>query len=743
MMQSRATGPASLIGPLTKALQQASGFDTRSQSASPVWLPTLLEDVCGTFALDGCVVLVPNRKPSPAVASCGMSADCVAGIIESLGSAPEPPQATGDGPDADQVSVHTLDRSEPGGDDRRAYTAFRARTPDGGALVAVFGIDGDRAEALEQELRLVTFHVAGLLAAARIREEVRSLEARVEKGARELKEMQVCSLNIMEDLQKKNRDLAMLNKLSREITGCTSLAEVAKVATDSISSAFDGACVSIYVGSADGRAFRPYNTTGTLVGDADDLDVRVSSSLGAAIMAGKDITVDTSAGGPAFPLARAVGAKSCLLVPLRSKETPLGFLAVCETRWHRVFTDEEKDNLRALAGTLSVAIQNSNLLSRTASQIDEINLLKEYIETVVDSVDLAVMVVSADLKIGMINKGFERMHGRARDKYIGRHLLEAYPDLAEQDIEEITREVLQGRPFARFGRRRHAVSGRDSVQNIRVFPHRATGGEIIGAIVIIEDITEKTDLVTQLARSEAKFQTLVEDLGDGYLITAGGKIVYANRAASQMTGIPASQLVNSQATRILSDEMLAQGLDAGSTRARREARLIHSAGTRIPVEISVNPCDYGGDQSLSIVIRDITERRKIEKQLETKNREMSVRNQQVTRLNSELEATVTKLKESQENLIKSERVAAITETSVAANHEINNPLFAILGQAQLLLRRYGDKDEDTSLRLKTIEESALRIACVTKKLANLAEPVVKEYAGLATSMIDVDNSSSR
>jgi C4-dicarboxylate-specific signal transduction histidine kinase len=144
-----------------------------------------------------------------------------------------------------------------------------------------------------------------------------------------------------------------------------------------------------------------------------------------------------------------------------------------------------------------------------------------------------------------------------------------------------------------------------------------------------------------------------------------------------------------------------------------------------------------------MVLRDITERRKFEKQLEVKNKETAVRAEQITRLNLELEATVNKLNESQENLIKSERLAAITETSVAANHEINNPLFSILGQAQLLLRKYGDRDEDAVHRLKAIEESALRIACVTKKLANLAEPVLKEYVGLATSMIDVDRSTSK
>ena len=189
--------------------------------------------------------------------------------------------------------------------------------------------------------------------------------------------------------------------------------------------------------------------------------------------------------------------------------------------------------------------------------------------------------------------------------------------------------------------------------------------------------------------------------------------------------------------------MVEQCLHPGQEKASREARLIHATGTWIPVEIASDACAYAGDQSISIAMRDITERKKFERQLEQKNREMAGRNEQITRLNLELEGAVTKLKESQENLIKSERLAAITETSVAANHEINNPLFSILGQAQLLLRKYGHSDDETVNRLKTIEESALRIACVPRKLANLAQPVVKEYAGLDTSMIDVDGSTAR
>jgi PAS domain S-box-containing protein len=296
----------------------------------------------------------------------------------------------------------------------------------------------------------------------------------------------------------------------------------------------------------------------------------------------------------------------------------------------------------------------------------------------------------------------------------------------------------------RFGWRRKLLDGREAVQNFRVFPHRDSSGEIIGAIAIIEDITEKAELEDQLVKSENKFSRLVEDLDDGYLIVVDGKITYANRAISRLSGIPIHELIGSQVVDILGEDDIRSSFETQlEEKTVRQSKLTHSTGTWIPVEVSLNGCDYGDEHAISAVIRDITETRKFEKQLETKNREMRLRNEQITRLNLELEGTISKLKDSQESLVKSERIAAITQTSVAANHEINNPLFAILGQAQLMLREFEGKDEEMVRRLRTIEESALRIACVTKKLANLADPVVKEYSGIATTMIDVDKSTSR
>lgn len=88
---------------------------------------------------------------------------------------------------------------------------------------------------------------------------------------------------------------------------------------------------------------------------------------------------------------------------------------------------------------------------------------------------------------------------------------------------------------------------------------------------------------------------------------------------------------------------------------------------------------------------------------------------------------------------KSQRLSAIMETAVAINHEINNPLTAILGNAQLLLSSKAKLDKDTLDKLKIIEDSALRIKEVTQNLMKIVEPVIVEYAG-GVKMVDISKS---
>lgn len=78
--------------------------------------------------------------------------------------------------------------------------------------------------------------------------------------------------------------------------------------------------------------------------------------------------------------------------------------------------------------------------------------------------------------------------------------------------------------------------------------------------------------------------------------------------------------------------------------------------------------------------------------------------------------------------LKKERMAAIVETSITVNHEVNNPLTAILGNVQLLLLGKADLDSDLVDKLQTIETSALRIRDVTQRLLRISNPRSIDYA---------------
>jgi signal transduction histidine kinase len=95
-----------------------------------------------------------------------------------------------------------------------------------------------------------------------------------------------------------------------------------------------------------------------------------------------------------------------------------------------------------------------------------------------------------------------------------------------------------------------------------------------------------------------------------------------------------------------------------------------------------------------------------------------------------------------EKQVKSARLNAILETAAALNHEINNPLTAVLGNAQLLLLQAKNLSPETVEKLRAIEESALRIREVTLRLMKVIEPVTVEYAS-GMRMIDVEKSKKK
>ena len=89
--------------------------------------------------------------------------------------------------------------------------------------------------------------------------------------------------------------------------------------------------------------------------------------------------------------------------------------------------------------------------------------------------------------------------------------------------------------------------------------------------------------------------------------------------------------------------------------------------------------------------------------------------------------TANARRRAEEELRKARYLAGIGEVSLALQHEINNPLAALMSNSSLVASGILNPD-DTKASLKVIDEQARRIADVMRRLGRMDDPRSVEYA---------------
>jgi two-component system NtrC family sensor kinase len=116
-------------------------------------------------------------------------------------------------------------------------------------------------------------------------------------------------------------------------------------------------------------------------------------------------------------------------------------------------------------------------------------------------------------------------------------------------------------------------------------------------------------------------------------------------------------------------------------------------------------------------------------QLAENQAEIASKNEEIQAWNEELQARVeartAELKQSQDRLVESSRLAAVAQMGAGLAHELNNPVAGILGLAQLMRA----KDPEDPL-LHNIEEQARRCARILQSLQRLTEEGASEHERL-------------
>ena len=203
----------------------------------------------------------------------------------------------------------------------------------------------------------------------------------------------------------------------------------------------------------------------------------------------------------------------------------------------------------------------------------------------------------------------------------------------------------------------------------------------------------------EVKESSEKFWDLFENSRDIlFTIDREGHFTAVNRAAERFLGYSKIELYGKSVTEFLTKEgtviarqMLAR--DMAGFHRMVELEVVKRDGTRAFVEVSA---------------------RKMSRNRLRVGYQLSARD-------------VTEQKQLREMLVKAERVGAIGQVGVAMRHEINNPLTTVIGNIELLMERYEEKDKELVKRLETILNNALRIAEIVKRLEEIKKEKTVDY----------------
>jgi PAS domain S-box-containing protein len=204
-----------------------------------------------------------------------------------------------------------------------------------------------------------------------------------------------------------------------------------------------------------------------------------------------------------------------------------------------------------------------------------------------------------------------------------------------------------------------------------------------------------------LARSEARFRTLLDITPEAIALGTRSRFLYANPACVRLLGYAAMDEVtriplrehlhadDRPTARRLVNEVLGTGAPPPPARMRVQRK----DGDSVEVELRVVAVEWDGERALLGIARDLTERRRGHAQL-----------------------------------IRADRLASMGTLAAGVAHEINNPLAYLMLNLQYLMRELPKFDGDEARlggfleRLAEAEHGARRVSAIVADLLTLGGP---------------------
>lgn len=230
-----------------------------------------------------------------------------------------------------------------------------------------------------------------------------------------------------------------------------------------------------------------------------------------------------------------------------------------------------------------------------------------------------------------VNKSVCDTLGLPEDQIVGKnHADLGFPEEVVKEWQELHQKVFTTKEKVETETSTEMPDGKVYTYWIDLVPVFDENGEVISIRGTSRDITDRKEAEKALRESEERYHLLFENSLNAVLLTApDGKILHANPAACGMFGRSQEDIVAQGRTGIVdrTDPRLPAALEERKRTGKFEGELsfIRADGSKFEGEISTSVFrDKDGNERTSMIIRDITERKKAELALRDKDEKLSL-----------------------------------------------------------------------------------------------------------------------
>lgn len=408
-----------------------------------------------------------------------------------------------------------------------------------------------------------------------------------------------------------------------------------------------------------------------------------------------------------------VHCKFCSLRDIVSEVNDTGIAVYGKEIQHSLFIEGKKEDVWFRVNSVPILIHGSKHVMLVIDDITENKRVEEALTksrdfylTLFENFPAFIWRSGLDKNCDYVNRSWLEFTGKTLEDELGNGwIANVHPDDLEGCFNTYTDAFNGQQSFnMEYRLRRHDGEYRWISDSGR--PLYDTEGVFSGYIGSCYDITEKKQELELLS----KYQLLSKHTNDIIIfIDPKGKILEINEAGLRKYGysreefktITLSDLRKVDGISIINehlDKVWTQSIMFDTTHFRKD-------GSSFPVEISWSGAEIGDKHKILCVVRDITERKKLQINLEERNKE--------------LQDVVERLKQTQSQLVQQEQFAAIGVLAAGVAHEINNPLGFVISNIETL-EKYGSRLKEVAMGFGKLKET-VNFEEVKRILAEIGE----------------------